>query len=270
MGFAYEVISGQVTAPSTTLTALTMSGTDSLTIRHARPGSKAYILNAWTDNQTAGSLRIFGPTLHDNVSGLTMTAFAGTVVPLLPMGFKEEVFPQDTITAQLSGSGTASDIETAALLIMYQDLLGIEQRMISYDEYMRRRVNHLTVQNTLALGTAGGYSGSEAINAEDDQFRANTDYAILGFTCDSDLAVVGYSGTDFGNLRIGGPGDSAHPQDSAQWFCTLSKAYGMPMIPVFNSANKGNVTIDGSTDENGTDVNVTTLLAQLSGGPFGV
>lgn len=266
MGFAFEVLTGFVTAPSTTLTALTMASGDSLTVRHTRPGTKAYILNLWTDNQTAGDIRLTAPTLHDNVNGIRSTAFAGQVFPLMPMGFKETVFPQDLLTVVLSGSGTAGDIETAVLLMMYQDLLGIDQRLISKDEYMRRLVNHCTVQNTLALGTSGGYSGSEAITAEIDQLKANIDYAILGYSVDSDCAVIGYSGTELGNLRVGGPGDSSRPDFTANWFVRLSEAYGMPMIPVFNSANKSNLLVDGATDENGTDVKVTTWLAELKTG----
>ena len=43
-------------------------------------------------------------------------------------------------------------------------------------------------------------------------------------------------------------------------------AHQMPLIPVFNSANKDAILIDGVQDENGTDVTLTSLLAQLKPG----
>jgi hypothetical protein len=40
----------------------------------------------------------------------------------------------------------------------------------------------------------------------------------------------------------------------------------MPLIPVFNSANKGGILIDAAQDENGTDVTVNSIFAELSPG----
>lgn len=263
MGMAFEVITGFVTAPSTTLTALTMASGNSLTVRNTQDRVPVHILNTWVDAQGAGDLRITAPTMHDNVNGIRLGTVVGTVFPLLPMGFKERVFSQDTLSVVLSGSATAADIETAAILMLYNDLPGIQQNLITADQYRQRVVNHLTVQNTLALGTSGGYSGSEAINAEFDQFKANIDYAVLGYIVDTDLAVIRYNGTDLGNLGFGGPGDSSRPDFTMKYFMMLSDVYGVPAIPVFNSANRANFNIDGATDENGTDVKVTTLLAEL-------
>ncbi len=129
---------------------------------------------------------------------------------------------------------------------------------------MRRVVSFSPVENTLALGTAGGYSGEEAINAEFDQFKANTDYAILGNVNSITNAAIRYRGSDTGNLGIGIPGIALQQEFTANWFLWLSRMYKRPLIPVFNSANKDNLLIDGATDENGTDAIVTTVLAELA------
>jgi len=266
MGKALEIITGRVVAPSTTLTALTMSAGDSLTIRNAPIDSEIMLLQAWADNQTSGTLRIRSPRMHDNVEGLRLDVLTSEVKPLLPRRFMQRLIPQDQLTVALSGSATAGDVESAALMVFYADLPGISARMIDAPTLLANMVNLMSVENTLALGTGGGYSGEEAITAEFDQLKANTDYALLGYHVDAECAAVGWRGSDSGNLRVGGPGDELGRDYTGSWFYDLAFWYQMPMIPVFNAANKDAILIDGVQDENGTDVTLTSILAQLKPG----
>ena len=266
MGKALEIITGRVVAPSTTLTALTMSAGDVLSIRNAPIDSLIMLIQAWADNQTSGTLRIRSPRMHDNVEGLRLDVLTSEVKPLLPRRVVQPLFPQDELTVQLSGSATGGDIESAALLVWYDDLPGIAARMIDVPTLLANMVHLLSVENTLALGTGGGYSGEEAITSEFDQLKANTDYALLGYLVDAECAAVGWRGSDTGNLRVGGPGDELGRDYTASWFYDLAMNYQMPMIPVFNAANKDAILIDGVQDENGTDVTLTSILAQLKPG----
>ena len=50
------------------------------------------------------------------------------------------------------------------------------------------------------------------------------------------------------------------------WFLWLSKLFGMPLIPVFNSANKSGILVDVADDENATAHTVTSLLVELAPG----
>ena len=135
---------------------------------------------------------------------------------------------------------------------------------LNRDEEILGRIREVVaVENTLSLGTSGGYSGEEAIDAEYDLLRANTDYALLGYMTTAECAVVRYRGPFTGNLGVGGPGDPALRHMTVDWFMRLSQAYDLPLIPVFNAADKSNLLIDGAQDENGTDTTVTTILAQL-------
>ncbi len=266
MGKALEILTGRVVAPSTTLTALTMSAGDVLAIRNAPIDSQILLMQAWADNQTSGTLRIRSPRMHDNVEGIRLDVLASEVKPLLPRRLVQPLFPQDELTVQLSGSATAGDVESAALLIYYDNLPGIAARLIDVPTLLANMMHLLSVENTLALGTGGGYSGEEAITAEFDQLKANTDYALLGYLVDAECAAVGWRGSDTGNLRVGGPGDELGRDYTASWFYDLAMAHQMPLIPVFNAANKDAILIDGVQDEDGVDVTVTSLLAQLKPG----
>lgn len=266
MGKALEIITGRAVAPSTTLTALTMSAGDTLTIRNAPIDSRILLLQAWADWQTAGTFRVRSPRMHDNVEGIRLQGVASEVKPLLPNRFLQPLIPQDTLVAQLSGSGTAGDIESAAMMLFYDNLPGVSARLIDVQTLLANMVHLMTVENTLALGTGGGYTGEEAITAEFDQLKANTDYALLGYLVSAECAAVGWRGSDTGNLRVGGPGDDLGRDYTRSWFYDLANMYQMPLIPVFNSANKDAILIDGVQDENGTDVTVTSIFAQLKPG----
>jgi hypothetical protein len=60
------------------------------------------------------------------------------------------------------------------------------------------------------------------------------------------------------------PGEPGHLiHHTNYWFKRLSIAYGMALIPVINSANKGATFVDCVNDENGGTANVVIWLAQL-------
>lgn len=266
MGLAMEVLAGFATAPSTNFTALTMGAGNSAVVRNARGDSRIFLLQAWADNQAAGTLRIRSPKLHDNVQGIRLDVTASDAKPLLPSRIKQGLYSQDGLILEITGSATAGDIESAGLLVLYEDLPGTEGRFIDADTVYEKGVNVVAVENTLALGTAGGYSGEEAINAEFDLLKANTDYALVGYLVDVECAVVRWRGADTGNMGVGGPGDELGRDVTRDWFLLMSRWYGMATIPVFNSANRAGILVDGVQDENGADPTVTTILVELAPG----
>lgn len=264
MGKFLQLVTGYVTAPSTTQTALTMSSGDSLTIKGTDENKNVRLVAAWADNQTAGYLRIRGTRLHDATQGIRLYSVASDIENLIAPGSGQKLVPGDTIIVDLSGSGTSGDVESAGLLIFYADLANVDAHLIGYDELMKRAVNLVGVENTLALGTAGGYSGSEAINAEYDLLKAGKEYALVGYTVSAECAAVGWTGPDFANARVGGPGNETEKQMTSEWFSHLARTWQMPLIPVINGTNKGGTTIDGVQDENGTDPLVISSFAELS------
>lgn len=262
MGRAVELLSGFVTAPSTTQTALTMATGNSNVVRNFNQPARAFLLQAWNDNQTAGVLRALSPRMHDGVQGIRMQAGAANPRPLLPY-VPTPLESQDTLTLDLSGSATAGDIESASFLVLYEDLPGVAGRFIDKPTLYARGRQMMAVQSTLALGTAGGYSGEVAINATFDNIKANKDYALLGYHVTVECCSVRWRGSDTGNLGVGGPGNLTNRDVTSQWFVLLAEKFGFPMIPVFNGSNKGSILIDGVQDENGADTVVSSILMEL-------
>lgn len=263
-GVALELLCGFVTAPSTTQTALTMATGDSLTLRATDKDKLVRLLAPWTDQQTAGSLRIRSPRLHDNREGIRLRSVSSEVYPLWGLDVAQRLYQNDTLAVDLSGSAVAGDIETAVLPILYDDVQGAAARFISVDELMKRGTNVLAIENTLSLGTAGGWSGSEAINSEYDPMKANTDYALIGYNTDTEAAAIAWRGADTSNYRIGGPGHELNKSVTRDWFIRLSEMLGLPLICVFNSNNRAAIQIDGAQDENGADPLVNSIFVELA------
>jgi hypothetical protein len=264
MPSALQFISGRATAPGTTFTALTPNKGDSFTISNAPLGSRVVLANVNVFSNASGVLRIRSPKLHDNAQGIRLRHNSGNPRPLLPFDIFQKLYPQDTLTAEITGSATAGQIEVAGFWIYYADLPGVASRFIDPATLKTRAVNIFTVESALTLGTTGDYSGEKTINSDFDLFKANTDYALLGAMVDADILAVGYRGADTGNLRVAVPGVSAQKDLTKNWFVHLSEALGVPLIPVFNSANKTGILIDAVTTQAGGTVNVTSVFAELS------
>ncbi len=264
MGRALELISFQATAPGAGAPFTAVAG-NSLTLRDSR--APIWLVAFWQRRQVAGFSRLTSPLLHDAIVGIQCTGPAGVALHL--RNSIQRLFTQDQITAFGSGSATAGDIEQSSILVAYEDLPGVNANLIDESELMRRGEEIYSWQNTLALGTTGGYSGAEAINVEQDQFKANMEYAILGYQASVQAAAVRWVGSDFGNLGVGGPaGIGGGIGDMGvlnhDWFISLSRNTGMPLIPVFNSSNKALTLVDGLTDENGVDAVITTTAVRLA------
>lgn len=263
MGVALELISGRVTAPGAALTALTMAAGNSNTVRNADLASVVALLQVWGNNATAGIAEIKSPKLHDNVHGIRVRIPAADNGPLFMPGMWQRLVPQDTLTLTLSG-GAGAEIDQLQLLIYYSNLPGNSARLISRAELLKRTVNEWTTEIAVTPGVAGGYSGQVAINSTFDNFKANTDYAIVGYLVDARCAAVRFTSPDFSNLGIGGPGDLVNRHITARWFDYLTEEFGIPLIPVFNAANKAGTLVDIAQDNGGAAVNVTAILHELA------
>lgn len=271
MGKAFEVIGGQATAPGAALTVLTMNAGDSATVKNADLASFVGILAVWTRNQAAGIFRIRSPKLHDNVHGIRYRITATDPGNVWIPGVVQRLVPQDNLILELSGSAVGGQFEQACLLNYYVNLPGQDARLIAKAELLKRTMNVLTVEILVTPGVLGSWSGAVAINSLFDLLKANTDYALVGYTVDAQCTAVGFKSPDFSNLRVGGPGMASIVAGqiggrwtTARWFWLLSEELNIPLIPVFNSANKAATLVDIFQNQAGVAVNVTAFLHELA------
>jgi hypothetical protein len=260
---AIDTITSQGTAIGATLAATTIAAGDSFMIKNAALNSDVFLLNYWTHSQVAGMVRIRSPKLHDNVDGIRSRTLAASVKRLMPFGVPQRLIPQDTEIVELAGSAVGGKIESVVQLLYYSDLPGQAARLINCDQLKQRRKNVLGVRLAITLGTTLGYNGARAINGDVDLLKANTDYAVLGMTGDVETAAICLRGPDTGNLRVSVPGETTLPDFMCYWFPMMSDEYGLALIPVINSANKGGTLVDCVNNDAGGTENVTIWLAEL-------
>lgn len=270
MGAGIEVLSGSVTGAGATLTAWTVNSGNSLQIRSAPFDKKVWLLEAWAFNDTAaGVLRVRSPRLHDFVQGIRTRIVNNDTEPLLSgaasLSWRQRLIPQDVLTVEQSGS--AANIDTGHLLVYYEDLPGINGRFIDNALLNSAGLNRIGQEVSITTTAASGaYTGQVAINVTNDNFKANTDYALLGAMVDTRVGTIRIQGVDVGNLGIGIPGEPTQRHVGSNWFQRLSVAFGVPLIPVFNSANKSAILVDATGHTAAVTTVVTFYMVELMPG----
>lgn len=262
MGMALEVITGRVTNAAGAFVALTPNTGDSFNVRNFSAPDTAQLIDAWALGATAGIARVRSPRLHDNVQGIRAKFLAATPTPLLPSRTQQVLYAQDTLILEINDAGAETDILT--ILNFYSNLPGSGARLYDWATIDNRIRNVLTNEVSLVSGaTLGDYSGSVAINSSFDLLKANTDYAVLGYVTDTSVQTIGIRGPDTGNFRVGGPGTSQRVE-TRDWFVKSSVENQLPLIPVFNSANKAGTLIDVSHNANAVTTVCDLILAELA------
>lgn len=258
---AIELVTGRVVNPGAAFTAVTANTDSSFAVRfHTAPGT-ARLLEIWTQQGTAGQIRLTTPNFHDDTVGIRMATAANAVRRLLPEESSQVLMPQDTLEVALTGSAAATD--DVGLLIHYGELPGIQARLHTWDE-VKPRVEHLYGFPVDVTGpvTAGDWSAGVAINATVDEFKANRDYAILGYTVSAECVGVAISGDFSGNLKVGGPGPLLADETRA-FFIDQGRRSGLPFIPIFNSAARSATRVFVARTTAAGTVTVTLLTALL-------
>lgn len=256
-----ELLVATATAAASGGTAAAAVTGDSLVVKNAK---QARILAAWVDMQAAGYVQIVRPSGHDTTRDYRARVPASEIEMILALGLPLEVEPQETLSITLAEAGTAGDVATLAMLMEYDDLNGVNQRLMDWPDLQKKIEKIVTIDCTLAMAVGPAFAASEElITAESDLLKANRDYAVIGYRVATECAAVYIRGQDTGNVRIGGPGNDLNGELTCQWFAMLSRAFNRPMIPVINSGNKGNTYFGGHQDENEADVSVSWILALL-------
>lgn len=259
---AIEVVTGRVVNPGAAFTALTVNTGQTFSVRDFPDSMPAYLEGVWTQQATAGQVRVRSPRLHDDTQGMRFIAPAATVRNFLADEAEQKLFPNDPLRFEMTGG--AAETDSAALLFYYRDLGGVAARLSTWEE-LKPRIVDIMGQEVDVAGpvTAGDWSAGVAVNATNDNLKADTDYAILGYGVSAECLALAVSGTDTGNLKVGGPAP-ADPLETRDWFVSMAKRHGTPHIPVFNSNNRGNTLVSIARNTAAGTVNTHLVLARLA------
>jgi hypothetical protein len=271
MGKGLEVVTSFTTAPGVAAFAAAAACVgNSLQVRSADVKSKVWLIDAWAFNQVAGQLRIRSPRLHDAVNGMRYRITAALTLPRLGCAiggaFGQFLIPQDTLIVENQGSAVGGQIESNTMLVYYENLPGVSARLISNEQLLQYGVNRTTIQATVTAVVTGQYGGGVLVNAATQNLKANTDYAWLGGETDTRGTVIRATGVDFGSLGIGFPAEPSIADVTETFFQNMAINLKLPLIPVFNSANFGGITVDLQTNQAGGTYIVDLNLVELQGG----
>lgn len=245
--------------------ALAAGSGDSLAVPNFAPGSRAWILEAWgADSANAADFGLRSPSFHDNTRGIRAAydpkPAAGDPEFLLPWRIRQPLYASDVMVAEVSA--TATNNVGLDILAYFENLPGADQRLLSWAEVDARAEDMVGIFVNPTAGAAGDWGVARAINADDDRLIANTDYALLGATVQTRCLGLGIVAPETSGRRITFPG---HPTAnlSADWFVQISDKYNLPLIPVFNSNNKANITLQAADPNGATAPHVTLHLMEL-------
>lgn len=261
MGRALVCDAGAVSDPSSTITAVTAGSDSTFTVRNFAGSDTAELVALTRAGATKGLVRVRSPKLVDDLQGIRYALPAGVEGFLLARNLLEGLYPQDSLTVEVTGG--AAEYDGAMLSTYYDNLPGAAQRLHMPGD-LSGALDHIGTWEVNAAASAT--EGDWAYTSLDSLYNVlpnNTDIAILGYVCDTAVLGVSVRGSETSSLNIGGPGDT-NPIRTRSYFADLSLAIGKPCIPVFNTGNVGNIQVGAVDVAASTAVNVTLVLAELS------
>jgi len=243
---------------------------DSLQLRFLDPNADIRLLELWGGNNANDcDFSIASPLLHDPNIGIRVAhSFDPTLAgvdgnPQLYFSPYEwqKYRPSDTLTVQVNG--TAADDVTLTQLVYYEGPDVPVGKFIGYGELMARTRNLVGIfVNAVPHATTSTYGTSRALNADSAILKANTDYALIGCTVQVPCTTVTIRGPETGNFRVPMPGHWDQHQ-SGGFFLELSRRFNLPLMPVFNANNAGNISVEAATAGGGTTPHVVLKFAEL-------
>jgi hypothetical protein len=243
------------------LTAVVAGSGSTFTVRNSAFTSPIWLLDMWRQSAHKGEAQITSPKLVPVSNGIRIQTPTGLADFLLPGPPFQGLTPQDLLT--VNDNGTAADVDLIAIQSYYQDLPGVSMTLKSPGDIVG--VTDYVFGWPVAVTSSGtaGNQNSTVVTTTVDSSTANIWYAMLGYIVDGAIGCVGLSGVDTSATFIGGPGD-IDARFTRTYFADLSERTGLPCIPLWNAANKGNTNIVVADHGASTSVNVTMILAQLN------
>lgn len=256
---AYNATAGQ------TYGAGTMASGDSATIRSFPQAATCEVLSAMYDFvTTVEPWRVRSALLHDDVRGMEFKSAATAPGRILPRSVRQQFRTGDVLSFELS-TVASTGIALGALSLFYSQLPGSTARLATLGQIVGNVAN--IKPHFVAIGSGANTANvwyDLVLSTTENLLKANTDYAVLGYTFEQAVACVGIKGGDTGNMRVCGPG-STDPLVTVEYFARLSEESGLPTIPVINSANIASTYVSLiSSAATGAAGTIVLYLAQLA------
>lgn len=267
MGFAIETVIGYLDAAAvTSRQSFTPGNGQSFTVRAASASSKGHLRSVWGNLSGTGQLDIRSPRMHDAIQAVNLRCPASLMTPLTPGYFNQALVPVDVLDVGVSfdAAPVAATVEGMGMIVQYDDLPGAQFNGRHWSEVEPVIKSIYGVEcNPVTGATAGQWGAGVAINALQDQFKANELYAVLGYITTNGVTAIGIQGADTSNYIVGGPG-AADPLITRGWFTDLANASGLPMIPIIEANNKQSTLVLAANVGAGQGVDVSLILANLA------
>lgn len=275
MGLALETIVGYVASGtgSTTFDALSVNANQSFTVRYFPDGSDAYLENVWAATSAASwLLSIKSPRLHDDVTGMEFAVNAYTNTgstaifnpqELMP-GYQQQPLYSSDVLSVTANATTGTNKFNGIFNVRYTNLGGVSARLYDWPTIKPLIKNFVGFEvQPVASGTVGVFGTGVALNSVSSRWKANTDYAWIGYTTSIPVSAIVCNGVDLGNLYVGGPG-LPQSANTGAFFVDQSNLYGVAHIPVINSLNVGGTFCYVADITASTAPNVILYFAELS------
>lgn len=258
---ALQVITGTVNAGGAGYNTVTASPGSSFTVAAGVSEGNINLEQVWAKGATTDQTRIFSPRMHDNNVGIQLQTGTTLGRLLLPWDADQPLYPADTPTVQTHATGAGQS--GIGLMYEYLDLPGANPRLATWDD-VNNRIEQIYAQQVAITtsATIGSYGANVALNAATDNFKANRDYALLGYTVSAACLAVTVTGPDTSNYPIGGPGDP-DPVSTRELFKRASQDTGRAFIPIIAGNNRASTFVAGVDTAASTAVNVSLTLALL-------
>lgn len=250
--------------------ALAAGTGDSLAVPNFAPGSQGWLLEAWGGNSAHScEFDIRSPDFHDNTRGIrmghmfnpTLSGADGDPQILLPSYMRQPLQASDVLTAEVNG--TAADNVSLDFLAYFDNLPGADQVLDSWDVLDPQIESMVGILVSATAGAAGDWGANRTLNQDDDRLKANTYYAILGAISQLPCCSLAFTAPETSGRKIGLP-LHWNEQISGGYFVDLSKKYNLPLVPVINANNKGNVIFQASDPGGAIATSTHVILAELA------
>lgn len=260
---AIQHIGGRVVAAGATRTALTMNTGDSNIVPFSN--GRPFLVDQWVKVQAVGVAATHAQQMANDTDGFRYNTIIGDPFQTWPQRSMNQLFNNQTVNYELSGSAVAGDFDLMANTLYFFNADGINQKLIHYSEALARKVQDLTWSFSVTGGAGGGYTGEVLMSTGLSVItKPHTNYAVIGGYVNTPCCSVVFKGVDTSQTRVGFPANGNNKEVTRDFFIRKSMSLDLPYIITINSDNITNTTIGVMCDENGGTFLINLLLWELS------